>query len=678
MPRSANAESTSFSNANPWFCPQINGCGESNSCSGLGGIYFTLATQGRYFASPKEALEMFMHVTSTGPVYFEPRNGGTLYIFGITYRCPCGDGIESWVEYTGTNFGMVCADGSYVEGGQTCSCGCSDLYKNCGSPCDVPGNCEAGDPVGLATGNLYEDVTDYHSIGENQLSFSRYYNSLGNTNSSAVSLGLKWRSTFDRYLRIVSGAQYDINGIGSVIAERADGQEVVFTSNGSSLVPDSDVDIKLVPSGSNWILTNSDDTVEFYNASGVLTTIQARNGYTQTLQYNGSQLVSVTDSFGRSLQFAYQNNLLHTVTAPNGLVLTYGYNSSGQKPGVLDRLMSVTYSTSPQTSQNYVYENAGLPFGLTGIIDEKGNRFATWAYDSLGRANSSQHWGGAELTRITYNSDGSASVTNALGEVLIYKFSTSQNVPKVNGIIRLATSNGPVASRVFYYDNNGFLYYESDWNTNYTDLSNDAHGQPLTVSEAIYSSISRNTTLTYLANFHLPTKIVIPNKTTSFNYDTNGNPLTRTETDNSTQNVPYSTSGQTRTWTNTFDSFGHVLSVTGPRTDVIATTRFTYDSSNNLSSVTDPLGHVTVLTNYNGSGLPLTMIDPNGVTSTFTYDARNRLLSQSILGLSGVATNTFGYDAAGQLISATLPDGSGLFYQYDAAHRLTSVTNLLN
>ena len=66
------------------------------------------------------------------------------------------------------------------------------------------------------------------------------------------------------------------------------------------------MDLKLVNSGSTWTLTDTTDTVETYTAGAsgeaLLTTIAARNGYTQTLQYNASnQLVSVTDSYNRSL-----------------------------------------------------------------------------------------------------------------------------------------------------------------------------------------------------------------------------------------------------------------------------------------------------------------------------------------------------------------------------------------
>ena len=202
------------------------------------------------------------------------------------------------------------------------------------------------------------------------------------------------------------------------------------------------MNLQILPLGTIWTLTDHDDTVETYTqisaTEAILNSIAARNGYTQRLTYNGNnRLVSVTDSYGRTLTLAYSSGLLSTVTTPDGLVLSYGYNSSGVTPNVNDRLASVTYSTSPSSSQTYVYENSSFPFALTGIIDENGNRFATWTYDVSGRATSSQHAGGAELTTITYNdNDGSRVVTNALGQQTLYQFAVMQGVPKVTQITR--------------------------------------------------------------------------------------------------------------------------------------------------------------------------------------------------------------------------------------------------
>ncbi len=515
---------------------------------------------------------------------------------------------------------------------------------------------------------MYEEADDYTTPELNPMRFTRYYNSQGDTNTEAVTLGHNWRSTYDRYLRFSS----------SVIAERADGQELLFNDNGNGWASDSDVNLQLFQSEATWTLIDGDDNVETYNSAGLLTSIQARDGYTQTLTYNSAnQLISVTDPYSRTLSFTYQSNLLHTVTAPSGLILTYAYNSSGLIPGTLDRLGSVTYSTTPTTSQSYLYENASLPFALTGIIDENTNRYISWTYDSSGRAISSFFGNGANLNTITYNADGSRIVTTALGLTTVYKFTTLQGVPKVTEIDRLATASVPAATKTYNYDTNGYTSDISDWNTNETALTNDYRGLPLALNEAVGTSLARSTTTTYLTNFHLPLQIVAPRKTTTFTYDTNGNPLVVTESDTTAQTVPYSTAGQTHIWTNTFDDTGHLLTSIGPRTDVTAKTTYTYGSGGNLRTITDPLGHETQLNGYSTGDLPGTMVDPNNVTTAFTYDIRNRLLTSAILGSSGDATNAFGYNAAGQLTSIIRPNGMQLFYQYDTAHRLESVSNLL-
>jgi hypothetical protein len=385
----------------------------------------------------------------------------------------------------------------------------SEPAKTLGSTGDTPGACPCGDPISVGTGNLFEQVADYQTAGPNQLGFSRYYNSLGSSTTFAASLGTNWRSNYDRYLRIVSAT--------SVTAERADGQQLTFTSSGGAWTNDSDVDLKLTNSGSAWTLTDTTDTVETYTASAsgeaLLTTIAARNGYTQALNYNASnQLVSVTDSYNRSLTLAYQNGLLQTVTTPDGLILTYGYSSSGVTPGVLDQLASVAYSTTPQTSQSYLYENSALRFALTGITDEDGNRYATWTYDSSGRGLTSQHAGGADLTTIVYNTDGSRMVTNALGQQLLYKFTTLQGVPKVTEIDRQATSTTSAATQTFTYDSNGYTASVTNWNGNQTTYVNDVHGQPTTINEAVGTPQARTTTITYLSNYHLPSQIVTPGR----------------------------------------------------------------------------------------------------------------------------------------------------------------------
>jgi RHS repeat-associated protein len=542
---------------------------------------------------------------------------------------------------------------------------------------DTPGACLCGEPISVGTGNVFEKVTDYGTAGQNPLSFTRYYNSLGSTffsDTFATTLGVNWRGTFDSYLHIIPATGQAT----SVVAERADGQALNFAFNGSSWTTDTDVDATLTQSGSTWTLKDRNDTVFIYTANstgkGLLDSITLRNGYTQNLAYSGDQLQTVTDSYGRRLGFSYASNgMLERVTTPDSLVLTYGFTAATGG----NQLTSVSYNTSPETSQTYVYENSGLPFALTGIIDENNNRFAAWTYDKLGRALTSQHGmdtSTADLTTLSYNSSGTTTVTNAFGVADTYTFSTLQNVPKVTQIGRAATSTTAEATEAFSYDSNGYMASQTNWNGNETRYVNNSHGLPTTIDEAVGTSVARTTTIAYNSTWvHLPETITTPGLTTSFTYDSKGELLTRELTDTTTTTVPYSTKDETRTWTNTWSDF-LLASTETPKGNP---TKYGYDSSAALTSTTDARGHVTKITSHTGGGLPETIIDPNGVTTTLTYSPRLWVTSSTVSGTGGKFETGWAYDATGDLIKTTLPDNSYLENAYDAAHRLIQVTDAL-
>src|SRR5262249_5042604 len=158
-------------------------------------------------------------------------------------------------------------------------------------------------------------------------------------------LGGHWRSNFDAYLMLTSASQ--------IAYEQADGRVLNFALSGTTWTADTDVDLRLTHSGATWTLTDGNDTVRTFTnisaAEATLTSIRARNGHTQTLEYDPTtqHVTRVSDSFGRSLSFNYQGGLLQSVATPDGLVLTYAYSQSGLNPGVPDRLTSVSYSTTP-------------------------------------------------------------------------------------------------------------------------------------------------------------------------------------------------------------------------------------------------------------------------------------------------------------------------------------------
>ena len=93
----------------------------------------------------------------------------------------------------------------------------------------------------------------------------------------------------------------------------------------------------------------------------------------------------------------------------------------------------------------------------------------------------------------------------------------------------------------------------------------------------------------------------------------------------------------------------------------------------NVATITNALGHTTSITAYNAHGQPLTIVDPNGLTTAIVYDARLRLTSRTrrfgdhLVHLRQRGTTHQG-DAARRLV---------LEYDYDDAHRLTSISDNL-
>lgn len=260
----------------------------------------------------------------------------------------------------------------------------------------------AGNPINAATGNKYQVETDFVAAPDAHIELIRTYNSL---DARAASLGVNWRHTYERSI---------LNGPGSSLAQlyRPDGRVEDFWLQSGVWVADPDVTNTLTPviiddMQTGWKVVTSDDTTEYYNMAGQLNSMVTRAGLTTTLAYNAnSQLATVTGPFGHVLSFAYNaNGNVSQMTAPDGGVYAYAYNATNS-------LASVTY---PDTKvRQYVYENTSYPNTLTGIIDESGNRYATYAYDTKGRAVSTQHAGNVDLTAITYNTNGTTTVTDAL------------------------------------------------------------------------------------------------------------------------------------------------------------------------------------------------------------------------------------------------------------------------
>jgi RHS repeat-associated protein len=556
-----------------------------------------------------------------------PVNGQTTTISRLrSATCP--------VDYTGTWTAPHCeVTGAALVYGRP-------LIKDCKAGC--------GNPINSATGDKSQSEVDLSISG---LRFERTYHSA--TLETYHRLGTGWTHNYDARLLMNGGT----NPVGM---SRPDGsmESLRFAATGL-YISESDRGIHVKKVGTEWFVYSRSGNYEVYDANGRLSRLVAKNGETTTLTYSVDKLTTVTGPYGHTLQFQHDSNgRIASVTDPGGQLTSFTYDSS-------NNLTAVTYPGS--VSKTYHYENTSFPNHLTGVTDETGQRFSTFAYDSQGRGISTEHAGAVKKYTFSYQAN-STVVTDPLNTTTTFNFTTEDYSRRVTSKV----SSGRTTS--FTVPN-----YSSDYQRRETQTT-DARGfitkfvydrdHVTSKTEAFGTPLARTTTYQYRStDSDLPTQIDEPGKRTTFTYDTTGNVLTRTVTD--------TVLSLSRTWTHTYNGSGQVLTVNGPRTDVSDVTTYTYytcttgNACGNVQTVTNALNQTTTYNTYNAYGQPLTMTDANGVLTTLTYDARQRLASRT----TNSEVTSFTYWPNALLKRATLPDGSFIDYTYDAAQRLTGVAD---
>ncbi|WP_418120517.1 RHS repeat-associated core domain-containing protein [Variovorax sp. 350MFTsu5.1] len=422
--------------------------------------------------------------------------------------------------------------------------------------------------------------------------------------------------------------------------------EAVWTASGSA-------DTLVQLSSGVWTYSRADDNATLsFDSTGKLQFETDHNGWVITYTYNGpGQLASVTNHFGRTLVFGYNGaGQLTTATTPDARVIAYAYDGSS-------RLVSVLYPDGK--GRNFVYENASFPQALTGIFDEAGVRWGTFAYDSAGRAISTQLAGSVDSYQVSYPSTGLATVVDPLGTSRNYSYGTTMGKLAVTGG-SLPSGEGKSDAALRVQDSNGLITSETDFNSVVTTTTWDvARRLPTTVVSASGTPDARTVTTQWHATFSLPVLITEPGRTTAYNYDAVGNPLSKTVTETATNKA--------QLWQWTYNASQLVDTATEPNG---AVTSYTYDPRGNVLTSTNALGHVTQY-GYDLANRVVSSTAPNGLTTTYTYDQRDRLLTQTVGGQTTVLT----YKPYGTVETVSLPSGLVLTYAYDAAHRLIGWSN---
>jgi RHS repeat-associated protein len=524
--------------------------------------------------------------------------------------------------------------------------------------CPAQSGGQVGNPILTASGEKLLSQTDYESASSHSLSLTRHFRSSSifgvTVGAGTAGLGLTWSHNHAVMLKqegTASSTAKILFGEGNVRTFNWDAPTAAWKSTNSADT--------LSQSPAGFIYQRQDDNSTWrLNAAGNLLSQTQRNGWVTSYGYGNpaalGQLTQVTNQFGQSLRFNYDAaGLLTSVNFSDGQSAAYAYDS-------LARLVSVTQSngSSGTVSKIYLYENAQFPQLLTGIIDESGNRLATYAYDTQGRGILTEHAGGADRHTISYPTSTGAptNVTDPLGTQRTYSYSASFGKLAVTGASQpSASGTGDAASRI--QDPSGFITKETDFlgvSTMYTwDISRRV---PLSTSRAAGTAQAQTTQTQWHPTFRLPVLVTEAGRSTAYTYDALGNKLTETITDTAT--------GQARTWGWTYNAQGLVATATAPNGGI---SRYSYDAQGNRTGMTNALGQASSMA-YDLAGRMTRLTEPNGLVTSYTYDLRGRLLIE----VRGGETTAYTYTPSGQLASATLPNGYRVSYSYDAAQRLIS------
>ncbi len=392
----------------------------------------------------------------------------------------------------------------------------------------------------------------------------------------------------------------------------------------------------------------SGTTTYSYDGNSNRLSQQDANGYTTRFDYDALNRKSATNyADGGSEAYRYDaNDNLTTLTDARGQSILYAYD-------VLNRKTLATYPTTGATDELLSiatsYDANGNPTAYSESYSGDSVRQTTRAYDDYDRLTQVTDGFGRTIA-YSYDANGNRTgLTDPDNIATAYRYDADNRLSQV-------TTGGGVTG--YSYDGSGQIIQISNPNTTVTRQGHDSAGRLTTISHGE----GANTLAVY-----------------SYSYDANGNRLTQSETQNGiTEHTTYgfdnadrmtSAAYPDKTVSYSYDANYNRLSETTTASGgtVSSDKSYSYNSRNQLTAITDALDAAQSTSyQYDANGNQ-TIKSKNGVTTTFIYDARDKLLSvveaQTTLG-------QFRYDYQGMRIEKR-GDGGLIRYSYDGDSVLT-------
>jgi RHS repeat-associated protein len=520
-----------------------------------------------------------------------------------------------------------------------------------------------GNPCSPMTGNKSHTETDFMA---GAIEFTRYYNSSLELGSNPMGKG--WSHSYDT--RLISSGGYSLvkpDGNVEEFSNASGDRYRSITTPGKILVVANDLAQLTYPGGRKEIFELAPSPavgpqhfrlIEIYTADLPDRAV--------ALSYSGPAglLDSITGPFGRQLRIEYElDGYINTLMLPDGKRIQYLRDAG-------ENLSEVIFQDGG--NRVYLYEDSHFPNHLTGIIDENGARFATYQYDGFGRVTLSEHSGGANRVSLDYVDAGTTEVTGPLGNIRRYDFDPNKPSFDVSDV------NDTDGTTIYTRNPDGWPIEKKDAAGHLMQSTYDEFHETRRV-EAYGTPDQRTINYNWDNGLNRKIRVEEPGMTTYFAYDSLGRIQSKSIEDSS--------SGSIRSWNHHYypdtdlpPRAGRLQSIDGPRTDVEDITTYYYyltdDASGryragDLQSIHNAEGHITEFLEYDGNGRLTKIRDANGVINSFSYHPRGWPASVSFDGVKTLFT----YDNVGNLIRTISHDGSHVDFRYDAAHRLTGITD---
>jgi len=385
--------------------------------------------------------------------------------------------------------------------------------------------------------------------------------------------------------------------------------------------------------------------------------------------YNGSDTRDSALGTGQSslldMSLRLANDGSIDVRYPDGHGVYFVVDGDSYVPGqdgILDTLAyedGVGFDLSTSDQLTYHFDLFDTHAYLTEIRDRHGNTI-TLERNGDGRVTRIVDTGGREYD-LTYEGNHVTSISDPSGRTIRYAYENGDLVSVTDG-------NGGVSH--FEYENHrmtrltdpeGILYLENIYDGEGRVIEQiDASGshsyfdysvEGLTV---FTDNLGRQTRY-YYDDFYRVTRIEYPlDYAEDFVYDDDYNLVSYTDR-------------RENTWTYIYDERGNRLSENGPLGWHVT---YTYNATNDLTSVTDALSRTTVFVWENGNLVRVERAD--GTDFTFAYDERGQMLSST--NPNG-ETSYLVYDQYGNLVEVHYPTDCITSYGYDIVGRMTSMTD---